>query len=241
MCTKSCLNKHAWKPRVYHYYPKKWENIGVFYYVNQQPHVVNPLSVVSNERKKRLVLDAKSSGLNDFIISPIGKILQTLHSKDFMVKLDLANGFLQLLIQKHEQTYLRFRSPIDGRFGVLQRLSFGLRSAPFLFSTFTHALKQAAKQVLNINTEVYLDDWFLAKHSILKLTEEWKRFSNLLAHLAVGIQHEKTEGAARSITYLGLIVDTVEHKISLPGLKRIKYLQRVNELLEADTPTPTMS
>lgn len=143
---------------------KKWEQMGVIHYVSHQPHIVNPLSVVANERKKRLVLDARSSGLNDVIISPkfalpnLGNIVQTLYSNDFMLKLDLANGFLQLPIQKQEHTYLGFRSPIDSRFGVFTRLSFGLRSAPFLFSTFTHALKEAAKQLLNISAEVYIDD-----------------------------------------------------------------------------------
>lgn len=217
--------------------------MGVIQYVSYQPHIVNPLSVVANERKKRLVLDARSSGLNDVIISPkfalpnLGGIVQTLHSNDFMLKLDLANGFLQLPIQKQEHRYLGFRNPIDGRFGVFTRLSFGLRSAPFLFSTFTHALKQATKQILDIDAQVYIDDWFIAQHSEAELTNTGKRFCDFLHYLGVTIQHEKTEGPARSITYLGLIVDTSEHKILLPETKRIKYLQGVNELLEETTPT----
>lgn len=146
----------------------KWEHMGVIMYVQQRPYIVNPLSVVVSGQKKRLVLDARSSGLNDFIIAPkfalpnIGSMFQRLRSGDYMMKLDLASGFLQLLIWKVEQTFLKFQSPTDNRFGVFQRLSFGLRSAPFLFSTFTYAIKQAVKENLNIKTEVYIDDWFLS-------------------------------------------------------------------------------
>lgn len=99
----------------------KWEKMHILSYVTEQPHVVNPLSVVTNGIKKRLVFDARSSGLNDHIISPkfglpkMEEIIQSLHTNDFMLKMDLANGFLQLPICKIEQNYLGFRSPIDGR------------------------------------------------------------------------------------------------------------------------------
>lgn len=160
----------------------KWEQLGVFTYVLQRPHIVNPLSIATNGLKKRLVFDPRSSGLPN-----IGSVLQRLYRNDYMIKLDLANGFLQLPIQRSGQTYFGFQSPIDGRFGILQRLLFGLRSAPFLFSTFTSALKQAAKQLLNITTEVYIDDWLLSSSNLEKLTNEFTQFTMLLTQLGVTI------------------------------------------------------
>lgn len=224
----------------------KWETMGIIRYVEHQPHIVNPLSVVVNENKQRLVLDARSSGLNDNIISPkfilpdIGEIVQTLRSHDFMVKLDLANGFLQLPIQKNEQKFLGFRSPIDGRYGVLQRLPFGLRSAPFLFSSFTNALRQAMEQILQLKTHVYIDDWFIANHTLADVTTNLETFSGFLAFLGVEIKHEKTEGPARSITYLGIVLDTAVHEIRLAENKRVKYLQGIIDLMQSETPTMAM-
>lgn len=224
---------------------EKWERMGVFTYVTERPYIVNPLSVVTSGQKKRLVLDARASGLNDFIIAPkfmlpnMGDVVQRLHTNDFMIKLDLANGFLQLPIQHSEQTYLGFQSPIDGRFATLQRLPFGLRSAPFLFATFTHALKLGAKQVIGVDSEVYIDDWFLSNSNLTTLVSNFNKFTNFLGHLGVAIQQEKTEGPAQVITYLGLTINTIENHVSLTEVKRTKYLSGIQELLQ--TPCPTMS
>lgn len=221
----------------------KWENMNILSYVYEQPHIVNPLSVVTNGTKKRFVLDARSSGLNDHIISPkfhlpnMEGIAQLLQRDDFMLKLDLANGFLQLPIRNIEKTYLGFRSPIDGRFGVLNRLPFGLRSAPFLFATFTNAIKQATTQILKIQTEVYIDDWFMANRQLTNLQADYTRFEEFLSNLGVSIQHEKTEGPARCITYLGLTIDTSMCQIRLPEMKRLKYLAGIEDLVIASQPT----
>lgn len=221
----------------------KWQNMNILSYVEHQPHIVNPFSVVVKGSKKRLVLDARSSGLNDHIVSPKFKlpnaddIVGSLHSGNFMLKLDLANGFLQLPVCKNERTYLGFRNPIDGRFGVLNRLSFGLRSAPFLFTTFTCAVKQAALQFLNLKTEVYIDDWFLTNTSLDLLSVDHKRFNEFLDALGIAIQHEKTEGPAQCITYLGLMIDTSSNQIRLPETKRVKYQKGLEELLIASHPT----
>lgn len=205
---------------------KKWEDIGVVEYVSKKPHLVNPLSVVINGVKKRLVLDAKASGLNNHIVAPkftlpnIETVANTLYQGDYMIKMDLASGFLQLPIHEGEQQFLGFQNPVDGRFGVVKRLPFGLRSAPFLFASFTHAIKEAAKHVLNITTEVYIDDWLLKNRNRPTLMGEFTEFSEFLNYLGVTIQHEKTEGPSQVITYLGLQVDTCNKKIILPEQKR---------------------
>lgn len=177
--------------------------------------------------------------MNHHIISPkfrlpkVEDITQSLFNNDFMLKLDLANGFLQLPICETERSYLGFKSPIDGRFGVFNRLSFGLQSAPFLFVTFINAIKRAAWQVLKIQAEVYIDDWFFANRNLESLSEDHSRFAEFLSNLGVVIQHEKTEGPAQCITYLGLLIDSVKHEIRLPEIKRIKYLDRLQVLLQA--------
>lgn len=221
----------------------KWEKMGVIRYTENAPYLVNPFSVVVSGEKKRLVLDARASGLNDHILAPkfmlpsIETVVASLQDGDYLMKMDLASGFLQLPINDREQTYLGFQNPVDGRFGIVQRLPFGLRSAPFLFASFTYALKVAAKQILNLATEVYIDDWLLKNHSRANLLQDFTEFSELLGHLGVAIQHEKTEGPGQCITYLGLQVNTQEHKIILPEAKRLRYLQGICEILERENHT----
>lgn len=222
---------------------QKWESMGVIRYVLNAPYLINPLSVVVNGEKKRLVLDARASGLNDHILAPkfslpsIETVVNELHDGDYLIKMDLANGFLQLPINDNEQTYLGFRNPVDGRFGVVQRLPFGLRSAPFLFASFTCAIKEAARHLLKLTTEVYIDDWLLKGRNRANLLNDFTEFSELLNYLGVAIQHEKTEGPGQCITYLGLHIDTVNHQIILPEVKRSRYHQGIQEILEQEEPT----
>lgn len=217
---------------------KTWEEMGVIKYTKEQPYIINPMNVVMSGTKKRLVMDATASGLNEHILAPkfklpdVESIVSTLHVEDLMVKLDLASGFLQLPINESEQTYLGFQSPTDGRFGVIQRLPFGLRSAPFLFASFTFALQQAALKILNVRTQVYIDDWLLSNRNEDAITNDLNLFTELLDFLGVAIQHEKTEGPGRAITYLGMKFDTGKHCLALPEKKREKYLQGIQEILQ---------
>lgn len=93
--------------------------------------------------------------------------------------------------KKKTQTYLRFRRPIDGRFVVLQRLSFGLRSTPFLFASFTHAIKEAAYKLLNFTTKVYIHDWLLTNYSRSHLMSELTSFYELLDLVGVNSNTRK--------------------------------------------------
>lgn len=146
---------------------EKWEKAEIFTYSEKIPHVINSLKVVVKGTKRRLVLDARSSGLNEKIIAPkfalpqMSEIINMITEDGWMMKADLTNGFIQLPINQAEQTYLSFVHPINRKYCKLQRLPFGLASAPFLFQTFTRFLQEGIERLLGIQTRVYIDDWFL--------------------------------------------------------------------------------
>lgn len=216
----------------------QWEIDEVFRYTETEPFLLNPLKLVITETKKRLVLDARSSGLNKHIIAPkfvlprIETAVAMLTDGAFMVKADLANGFLQLPINKNEQTFLGFLHPINNRFCVVQRLPFGLASAPFLFQTFTENLQMGIEKAINIKSKVYIDDWFLTDENEMDLRNRFISFKNLLNYLGVGLQDAKTEGPGTCITYLGVGIDSREHTIFLTEQKRKKYLKYLETFLQ---------
>lgn len=217
---------------------EKWEISGVFRYVQQQPRLINALKVITKENKKRLVLDARSSGLNECITAPkfalpnIEAVTNMLRSNDFMMKADLAAGFLQLPINSKEQTFLGFIHPISNRFCVYQKLPFGLASAPFLFQTFTQSLEKAIEKVMNIKTKVYMDDWILTSTNEEEVHTIFQSFRNFMEYLGVALQHEKTEGPTTRMVYLGIGIDTTKHELYLPEEKRIRYLKDLEQLLK---------
>lgn len=215
----------------------KWESAHIFKYVENKPDVLNQLKVVVKENRKKLVLDARTSGLNDSILAPkfalpnIESIVNMETNEAYMIKTDLVNGFLQLPVNKQEQRYLGFQHPINDRFAVLQRLSFGLASAPFLFQTFTQMLEAATYEIPQVKTRVYMDDWFLSDPDIGRLQTLFDSFCNLLECLGVKLQHSKTEGPTKRMVYLGIGIDTEELKLFFPEEKRLKYLRELSKLL----------
>lgn len=221
----------------------KWEAAKIFRYVEVKPLVLNPLKVVVKEDKKRLVLDARTSGLNDCLLAPkfelpsLEVIVNMIKDRAFMMKTDLASGFLQLPINEKEQAYLGFLHPLNSRFCVIQRLPFGLRSAPFLFQTFTQLLEVATKEILQITTKVYMDDWFLTDPDEYQLRNNFEDFASLLEGLGISLQHTKTEGPATQLVYLGLGIDTIKHELFLPEVKRTKYLEFLSKLLQSSETT----
>lgn len=219
----------------------KWEGAGVFAYTDDRPHLLNPLKVVVKGTKRRLVLDARSSGLNEGIWAPkfalprMDEIIHLLRDEAWMMKADLENGFLQLPINKPEQTYLGFKHPISKRHCCLQRLPFGLASAPFLFQTFTIFLQRAMEHVIGIQTRVYIDDWFLTDSDQKTLRRKFDKFEETLKELGVALQRSKTEGPTKQMTYLGLGIDTEKRVLFLPEEKRRKYLEGLRQLLRQRT------
>lgn len=220
---------------------EKWEKAEIFGYTEEIPHLVNSLKVVTKGTKRRLVLDARSSGLNENILVPkfalpqMSEIVNMIEDGGWMMKADFANGFLQLPINQREQTYLGFLHPVNKRYCKLQRLPFGIASAPFLFQTFTTFLQEGIERLLGFKTGVYIDDWFLTEINREKLIRKFTSFKNLLELLGVGLQESKTEGPTKRMIYLGLGIDTERHVLFLPEEKRKRYLDSLCKLLEQKT------
>lgn len=216
----------------------QWEKDRVFEYTEMEPFLLNPLKLVITETKKRLVFDARSSGLNEHILAPkftlprIEAAVAMLTDAGLMIKADLANGFLQLPIRKQEQTFLGFIHPLSNRYCIIKRLPFGLTSAPFLFQTFTQTLEKGIEKIINVKSKVYIDDWFITDENRKELVNKFASFQNLLSYLGVGLQHAKTEGPATRLTYLGIGIDSIKHNLFLPETKRKKYSEYLGAFLE---------
>lgn len=74
----------------------KWKDMGVYRETEEEPWVVSPLGLTEKNGKLRLVLDAKESKLNEYILAPKfklpshSKVIKNLAYGDMLMKADFA-------------------------------------------------------------------------------------------------------------------------------------------------------
>ena len=135
--------------------------------VNQQPFVINPLSVsIQPCGKKRLILDLRH--VNKCLIKQRvkyedWKIAMAYFAKEsYMFSFDLKSGYHHVEILQEHQTFLGFSwrssDSKNERFYVFTVLPFGLSTAPYMI--FTKLLKPLEKhwRMQGICIAIFLDD-----------------------------------------------------------------------------------
>ena len=111
-----------------------------------------------------------------------------------------------------------------GQFYMDLAISFGLRSAPKIFTRFADVLQSIFKQIGIVqNIQHYSDDFLVAGPPQSAVCEADLRSCLLVAeNLGVPIAPEKMEGPCTAITYLGFILDSEKQELRLPFEKLTK-------------------
>ena len=141
-------------------------NSGRVRMVNEQPFVVNPLSVsIQPCGKKRLILDLRhvnKSLIKQSVKYEDWKIAMAYFAKDaYMFSFDLKSGYHHIDIAHEHQTFLGFSwrssDSVNEVFYVFTVLPFGLSSAPYVF---TKVLKPLEKywRIQGLCIAIFLDD-----------------------------------------------------------------------------------
>lgn len=100
-------------------------------------------------------------------------------------------------------------------------LCFRTRTAPYIFSVLSDCIHRIVSS-LNIWVYNYLDDFLICSSSFQSALADQRRMISLLRELGFQIAWHKLEGPATRLTYLGIEIDTIQMRISLPAEKVIK-------------------
>ena len=131
---------------------------------SNRPVCVNPLSVSVNKNgKERLILDFRH--VNQFVekrkikFEGSKETLNYAKKGKFMVKFDLRSGYHHVDINNKFQRYLGFSWEINGqvKYFVFSVLTFGLTSAPFLFTKLMRKIVRYWR-TLTFPVIIHLDD-----------------------------------------------------------------------------------
>lgn len=164
-----------------------------------------------------------NDGINkeDFTLrySRIDDAIRLIHlagSGALLAKIDLKSAFRIIPIRYDDRELLGIYW--KRKFYIDRCLPFGLRSAPYIFNQFAHALEW----ILHNNYSIlkilhYLDDFLLVgRPASDECPQAMTTMLEVCSKLGFPIAPEKLEGPAQVITFLGIIIDTKLMQLRLP-------------------------
>ena len=151
-------------------------------------------------------------------------------------KSDLSAAFRQLGIAKIYWKFLVMkakhpRSKVWAYF-FDKCMPFGSTVSCAQFQKFSDALAHILKVKTSFENVNYLDDFFFTAWLAQKCNQQLKKFIEICHRINFPISDEKTVWATTLITFLGLMLDTLEQKILIPLEKVKRALEYIDFVLK---------
>ena len=217
---------------------QRLEKLGCISRVEQQPHIVMPLSVVYS-KKWRLVVDA-SRTLNPYCskrkmkLEDLSHVPFVVRKNDYMVCNDLDSGYWHVPIAEEDWKYLGVAfEHEDGTFTfwVWTVLCLGLRDAAFIFTKIlaplvAHLRRQGYRGL------IYIDDKFTLG-TTFNLCLYWENQVKYWLGKAGWIfkPGKRSGDPAQVCRFLGLDIDSRDLTFNIPGDKLESIKARARQIL----------
>ncbi|XP_044151324.1 oxygen-regulated protein 1 [Bufo gargarizans] len=224
---------------------------------NQPPFAcwrVNPVGIVTGKfnNKKRLIYDLSAPhslqipSLNSLIpseefsmryasIDEAIQVIIKLGKGTFLSKADITDAFKLLPI--HPELWQWHGMKWQGAYYFASKLTFGSKSSPWLFDQLASALHWVLTNTFRVNHVIhYLDD-FLLLESPEQVPLDLQVLRTAFSDLKVPLASHKVEGPSTEITFLGIRLNTVDMKASLPPDKLARIKSVVHRLAQVRVTT----
>lgn len=172
----------------------------------------------------RFILNLKS--INEFIVTEHFKledlrtVVNIIRPNDYLCSIDLKDAYLLIPIHKHYRKYLKFL--FKNSLYEFSSLPFGLSTAPFVFTKVLRPVVTYLRK-LNIRCVIYLDDLLILGSSFEECQKNMRTAVDLFTFLGFIVNEGKSNLILqRKCKFLGMIINTQDWQIELPGEKRIK-------------------
>ncbi|KAK3086984.1 hypothetical protein FSP39_000036 [Pinctada imbricata] len=134
-------------------------------------------------------------------------------------KMDVQSAFRLIPIHPDDFSLLGFH--FRGSYYIDKCLPFGCSISCSIFEKFATFLEWLVKFESGVPTvHHYLDDFvFAASSESNECSQLMHTFKRVCGSLGIPLNEEKTEGPSTQIIYLGLLIDTIQQKISIPENK----------------------
>ena len=196
------------------------------------PDNIQPLLVIIKPGKKaRLCVDL-SRNMNDalhyvpFRYSTVTDAVRLSFPRCWYAKLDLSNCFLSFPLHPMARPYLRFQ--LDDRYYQFDRMPFGLASAPRictqLLSVVAHELT-----LRGVTFVRYLDDFLFIAADHHTCAHMLSTALRVFTAYGLVVNPDKTEHPTQCITFLGIVLDSIQCILSVSQERCEELLQLMSE------------
>ena len=201
----------------------------------EHPKIISALGAIpkGNSSQIRLIHDCRRPcgiDVNEFADQNPFKYQTLQHAVDaitpgcFMAKVDLSQGYRVVKIHPSNYTATGLHYTFDGdkhpTIMVDTRLPFGESRSPEIFNELTQAVRVIMSSVYGYNGIVaYLDDFIIVQTSYESCKSALQALLGVLRELGFWINYSKVEGPKQIITFLGIILNSVTMKLTLPKKK----------------------
>ena len=154
----------------------------------------------------------------------------------FVAKSDMKSAFRNLGMRKEDWKYLVMKatSPLDGKtyYFVDKCMPFGASISCSHFQRFSNAIKHIVQYRTKKSLVNYLDDFLFAALLKLFCNNQVREFLEVCELINFPISMDKTFWANNLMTFLGLLIDTVNQCVSIPIEKIEKAKSLITEVIE---------
>ncbi|KAM9975629.1 hypothetical protein ACTFIW_005502 [Dictyostelium discoideum] len=154
----------------------------------------------------------------------------------YMVKLDIKKAYLHVLVDPQYRDLFRF--VWKGSHYRWKTMPFGLSTAPRIFTMLLRPVLRMLRDI-NVSVIAYLDDLLIVGSTKEECLSNLKKTMDLLVKLGFKLNLEKSVlEPTRSITFLGLQIDSVSMKLLVPKEKKKSVIKEIRNFLKLDCCSP---
>lgn len=208
---------------------------GHYKIVDDKPLITSALGAIPkglNSSKVRLIHDCSQptgQAVNDFArtnhfkYQSIQDAVRMISPNCFLAKLDLQNAYRSVKIHpsNYQATGIKWRFHGSSKFTYMvdTRLPFGAARSPEIFNKLTQAVRVIMKMQGHNSIVVYLDDFLVIDKTYEGCQRSLYALMKLVRELGFQINYSKLDGPSQEITFLGLVLNSVERTIRVPENK----------------------
>ena len=213
---------------------------------SKKPRCVHSLGAVpKSDGRLRPITDCSmpnGTSINNFMdetcdvfkYNSVNDVAIDLNKGDFMCVVDIASAYRSVPIYPPHSEFQGFRWDFDDGRGEIflreNRLCFGLKCAPYIFSQLSDLIVDMAKAKGIFRIVNYLDDFIITESSYEKCLENQRVLLSILRHIGFSVSWKKVSPPSTLTTFLGIQIDSVEMNLSVPQDKIDKLIELICNL-----------
>ena len=168
------------------------------------------------------------------------------HGKNCNIaKSDMKSAFRNLGIKPSHWKFLVMKavSPVDGKtyYFVDKCLPFGASISYSHFQRFSNAVRHIVEWRTSEKVVNYLDDYLFAQLMRMLCNNQVKEFLKVCEEISFPVSLEKTFWATTKMTFLGLLIDTVNQCVCIPVDKIAKAVTLIDSILHKPSKKVTLN